>query len=469
MKKSIRTNLFILFAVFMTALIAVIILFNIFFLEKYYIFRSRQDFADCSKRIETILAGNLDVEKSLREIDHTEGFSITIANRDFTILNTSYPQEDESTRLPREITDLIDSGNGKTAVRPIYTVIRKTDSQPKLAYLTKSEDGQYIIIEKQMKGITESASVANQFYMMIGVIALMIGSFVMFRFSGRVTQPIIEMSRIADSISKLDFEKKVAVRSEDELGTLAESINTLSDRLKAGINDLKRDIEFQKTLSRNLSHELKTPIGVIKGYAEGLKYGLADSKEKEENYLEVMIGECDRMDELVKEILLLSRLSAKDFVLKDKTEFTAGSIFGAVSERFAHELESRQIEFLCDIKDSTVLYGNYDLIFHAVTNLFSNAVKYNNEQKYFELTAEETESESVICAFNTCAGIPEEERAKIFDEFYKIDPARNREEKGHGLGLSIVRSIAVLHGGAVSVENKNGGVEFKLTLPKKSN
>lgn len=467
MKKSIRTNLFILFTVLMTALIAVIILFNIFFLEKYYIFRSKQDFVDCTKQVETILAENRDVEKKLREIDHTEGFSITIANRDFTIQSTSYPQEDESTKLPKEITDLIGSDRNKTLDEPVYTVVRKPDSQPKLAYFTKSEAGQYIIIEKQMKGIIESASVANQLYMMIGAVALIAGSFIMFRFSGRVTQPIIEMSRIADSISKLDFKNKVSFQSKDELGILALSINTLSDRLKASIDDLKRDIEFQKTLSRNLSHELKTPIGVIKGYAEGMKYGLTDSKEKEENYLDVMIEECDRMDELVKEILLLSRLSAKDFVLKDKTEFTAGSIFSAIGERFAHEFDSGHIEFLCDAKDSTVLYGNYDLIFHAVTNLISNAIKYNDEKKYIELSAAETGSESVIYAFNTCAGIPEEEQSKIFDEFYKIDPARNREEKGHGLGLSIVRSIAALHGGNVSVENKKDGVEFKMTLPKK--
>lgn len=467
MKKSIRTNLFILFAVLMAALIAVIILFNVFFLEKYYIFRSKQDFADCSKQIETILAENRDVEKSLREIDHTEGFSITIANRDFTIQSTSYPQKDKSAKLPKEITDLIGSGSDKTLDKPVYTVVRKRDSQPKLTYLTKSETGQYMIIEKQMKGIIESASVANQFYMMIGLIALIAGSFVVFRFSGRVTQPIIEMSRIADRISKLDFEKKVSFQSKDELGTLALSVNILSDRLKASIDDLKKDIDFQKTLSRNLSHELKTPIGVIKGYAEGLKYGLADLKEKEEHYLDVMIGECDRMDELVKEILLLSRLSAKDFVLKDKAEFTAGSIFSAISERFAHEFDSGQIEFLCDVKDSTVLYGNYDLIFHAVTNLISNAIKYNDEKRFIELSAAETEAESVIYAFNTCMGIPEEEQSKIFDEFYKVDPARNREEKGHGLGLSIVRSIAALHGGKVSVENKKDGVEFKMTLPKK--
>jgi two-component system sensor histidine kinase VanS len=467
--KSIRTNLFILFAALMTALIAVIILFNVFFLEKYYIFRSRQDFADCEKQVETILAGNRDVMKYLREIDHAEGFSITIANPDFTTQAASYPQEEDSSKLPKEITDLIDSSREIKTDKAIYTVLKKENSQPKLMYLRKTEAGQYIIVEKQMKGISESVAVANQFYVMIGVIALLIGSFVMFRFADRVTQPVIEMSRIANSISKLDFEKKVSFQSEDELGTLAASINMLSDRLRASIDDLKKDIEFQKTLSRNLSHELKTPIGVIKGYAEGLKYGLADTEEKKENYLGVMIGECDRMDELVKEILLLSRLSAKDFVLKDKTEFTAGSIFSAINERFAYELEGEQIKFLCDIKNPAVIYGNYDLIFHAVTNLFSNAVKYNDDRRQIELSASETDSETVIRIFNTCAGIPEGELLKIFDEFYKIDPSRSREEKGHGLGLSIVRSVAVLHGGCVSARNKDDGVEFELIFPKKRN
>jgi signal transduction histidine kinase len=274
------------------------------------------------------------------------------------------------------------------------------------------------------------------------------------------------MSKIAEDISNLNFDRKIEVKTQDELGVLAGSINTVSDKLKVSIEGLKNDIEIQKTLSRNMFHELKTPIGVIKGYAEGLAFGVADSPEMREKYVGIIVNECDRMDSLVVEMLELSKLEAKDYSLQNVEEFELGELIDSVKERLEHTLAEQNISFLYEYNSEIRIRANYELLERAINNLISNAVKYNDENKYISLSASENKESIQISVFNTCKGIPQNEIGKIFDVFYKIDKARTRESGGHGLGLSIVKSIIELHQGSISVENKKGGVEFIINLPK---
>lgn len=240
----------------------------------------------------------------------------------------------------------------------------------------------------------------------------------------------------------------------------------MSDRLKVSIEGLKNDIEFQKTLSRNMFHELKTPIGVIKGYAEGLAFGVADNPEMREKYVGIIVNECDRMDSLIIEMLELSKLEAKDYSLEDIVEFEIGELIASVKKRYAHILSEGKIKFLSEYSGKIYIQGNYQLLERALNNLVANAIKYNDENKYIRLSAAENTESVQIVIYNTCKGIPQNEIGKIFDPFYKVDKARTRERGGYGLGLSIVKSIIQLHHGSISAENKKGGVEFIIKIPK---
>ena len=466
MKKSIRFNLFVIFAVMMVAFVVCGILLNVFMLEKYYILKNKAIFNSVSAEVVTALSNGDDVQRIIEEIDRSDGISVTIANRNMINEHTSFPQKKDNNHLPKEIEELIKGSNKNIKKSPAYSTIEKQDAlQPKLAYVIMTDGDQYVVLTKPMKGIRESVVMANQFYVMAGAVALLFGSLFMFRFSNKVTKPIIEMSEVAQDISELKFGRKLRVKSDDELSILARSINTLSDKLEASIEGLKSDIEFQKSLSRNMSHELKTPIGVIKGYAEGILFGVADNPEMLEKYLKTITGECDRMDELVKEMLILSRLSAKDYALSDVTEFDSKSVVGDILERFESHIKNGGINFVVDCCHNIKITANYDLLLRAISNLISNAFKYCDENKYVRLDISEGDQVE-IRVFNTCTGIPKNEQSKIFDEFYKIDKSRSREGGGHGLGLSIVKSIAFLHKGNIEVHNTKGGVEFILTLPK---
>jgi signal transduction histidine kinase len=167
-----------------------------------------------------------------------------------------------------------------------------------------------------MKGISESVAIANQFYIVAGLIIILLGGLFIIIFSKRITEPIVEMSNVAESIANLDFEKRVSSDSRDEIGSLGRSINRICEKLSASMNSLQQDVERRKQLVRNISHELKTPIGVIKGYAEGLKYGVVEDKDKTSKYCTIIATESDRMDRMVRELLNLSVLESGMFQIK---------------------------------------------------------------------------------------------------------------------------------------------------------
>jgi len=257
------------------------------------------------------------------------------------------------------------------------------------------------------------------------------------------------------------------VTSNDEIGLLAKSINNISDKLKVSIEALKGDIEFQKGLARNISHELKTPIGVIKGYAEGLLFGVADNKEMKDNYCRVIVDECDRMDSLVKELLDLSALESGNSTVKRDSIFDLSALIESVTKRLTPIFIEEGITCHTECDDGIELEGDFELLERALTNIVMNGVKYNNENRYIKLVARTVDDVVLISVYNTGEAIPHEELSKIWDVFYKVDKSRQRKFGGHGLGLSIVKSIILLHKGEVTAKNSIGGVEFILKLPLK--
>lgn len=462
MKNSIRYKMFIFFMTFIAIFMLLSVVLNITLLENYYVFKNRNLLSEQTKIIYDTMSNKGNIQKKIEAIDKMERLSVSIASSDYSIITTSFPKKNSDYRLPKEIEDLIENNNSDE----IYEVIRKGDEPKKLAYIMRTPEDKYIIITKQMKGIQESVEISNQFHIIAGLAVFIISSFFIMIFSNRFTKPIVEMSKIADDMSNLIFDKKVKVKNDDELGILGNSINILSDKLNISLNRLKNDIEFQKTLSRNMAHELKTPIGVIKGYSEGILYGVADNPEMKSKYINTIIDECDRMDNLVVEMLELSRLEARDYRLNNIDDFLVSSLMESIILRFRNKIKDENISLVYDTDCKLRLKANYELIDRAVSNLMSNAIKYNNEDKYIEICIEEDENYMKIAVYNTCEEIEDTEFENIFNPFYRLDKARTRLNGGYGLGLSIVKTIAELHYGSISVRNKEKGIEFILKLPK---
>lgn len=477
-KTSIRSNLLNLFFISLLVMVCVSMFLNTFFLEKYHVAISEKHFAESADEIKEILKPfnrqNFNelqfMQHALFEIDRLENMTIIVADRNYRPLVASYPLNGvEQAFLNQEIIFLIE--NHREQMRNdqyLYMYIKTNEfleNSESIIYIEYvPENAYYIILTRPLKIVQDNIYIANQFSLIAGFLSFFVGALVTMKFSKSFTQPIVEISQITQNMTQLDFTQKIEYTSNNELGLLAGSINLLSLKLELNIENLKNEIDFQKVLARNVSHELKTPIAVIKGYAEGLYYGIADTDEMREEYLNVVIKECNRMDALVKEMLTLSKLNAQNYIL-NQSIFSTKQLEAEINQLCFALLEKYEID-LSIIVEEFELEADFELLLQVMRNFISNAVKYGDRNK-IKIAVYQQDKNCVFSVFNTGEAIPEKELQKIFDTFYTLDTARNRDVEGHGLGLSIVKSIAHLHHGKVCAKNQENGVVFVLKIKQK--
>jgi len=466
--KTIKTKLFLIFSIFMVSFVLWGILLNALFLEHYYIYKNKSIFLETNKKITHMYINNRkDLDEFLKTTDRTEAINITITDNNLNIKYSSLPQKVDSLhqRLPSEIEQLIREKENTLKKSYVYTIVDRPDHpEREIVFLSQQDGKEIIILKKSMKGIRESVSIANQFYIFSGLMIILFGGIFIFIFSIKITGPVIEMSTVAESISNLDFERRVIFDSQDELGSLGRSINKISEKLSVSINTLKQDVEHRKQLVRNISHELKTPIGVIKGYAEGLKYGVVEDKEKIKKYCSVISEECDRMDKMVRELLNLSMMESGMFQLKI-SRFDICEVIQNITDKFEPVFIEKGIKPDLDYEKNIFVSADRELMERALNNYITNAINHAEGMKGIRVTVEMKGNGIRISVFNNGKHIPDNDLRNIWDVFYKVDKARSRQYGGHGLGLSIVRLIAELHGGTTWVENVNDGVMFFIELP----
>lgn len=370
----------------------------------------------------------------------------------------------------------------------IYKVYDERISSYNLELVGELSTGEKIYISSNFESIKESADIANKFLAYVGIGAVIVGVIVMLIVSKSFSKPILELAHIADRMSKLDFNVKYNVTTGDEIGQLGESINILSDKLKGTIGELKtanneltKDIEhkiqideMRKEFLSNVSHELKTPIALIQGYAEGLQENINDDVESRNYYCEVIIDEAGKMNSMVKKLLDLNHIEFGDNKM-DIQRFDITALINGILNSSAILLEQKDIQVDFDEKSLYVWADEY-MIEEVITNYLSNAINHvANVKKYIDnqVVGEEKKIRVYyrrnnklvrVCVSNTGAAIPKEELDKVWIKFYKIDKARTREYGGSGVGLSIVKAIMDSHNKLCGVENVHDGVMFWFEL-----
>lgn len=338
-----------------------------------------------------------------------------------------------------------------------------------------------VLIRTNLESIEESSDIANTFLAYVGIASIIIGSIAMFIISKKFTKPILDLSTIAKRMTDLDFDVKYTEKSKDEFGELGKSINTLSDKLKTTITELKHannelmtDIqrkieidEMRKEFLSNVSHELKTPLALIQGYAEGLKENIHEDEESRDFYCEVIIDEANKMNQMVKKLLSLNEIEFGN----NQVNFERFDIVALIrSVLNSTEILFKQKEVTLHFEQSEPVYVWADeyLIEQVVTNYISNALNHVKGQNIIEIKLIPRNSTVRVAVFNTGDNIPEEDLDKIWIKFYKVDKARTREYGGSGIGLSIVKAIMNSHNRECGVINRPIGVEFWFELDAKS-
>ncbi|WP_026888490.1 sensor histidine kinase [Clostridium beijerinckii] len=467
--KTIKTKLFYIFMVLMISLVLGGIILNSVFLESYYIYKNKGALVSVSQKIkDEYMEGEKDNYQYADTIQSVDNINTIIVDNNYDIkYNSIHPKSnDEEKRLSKEIKQTIIENEKRLSKKYVYYIDEKNnDQRTKLVFVSQIENGDFIILKKSFKSIHESVVIANQFYILAGLIVMLIGAIFIIIFSNKITKPIIEMSKIAENISNLKFDKVVDIDSKDEIGRLGNSINKISDKLNKSIDELKQDVERKKELVRNMSHELKTPIGIIKGYAEGLKFGVANDKETMDKYCYILVEECDRMDRLVKELLHYSMIEG-GMISLNVISFDVNEFLCKIVERFKPAIDEKNITFTLDCMKDCKIHADRDLLEKAVNNFITNAIDHVKGRRIINIIAKKEENKIKIGVFNTGDNIRKEEIDKLWDVCYKVDKSRSRKYGGHGIGLSLVRLIAHLHGGITTVKNMEEGVFFYLEIPE---
>ena len=342
--------------------------------------------------------------------------------------------------------------------------------------------GDSIMLRLAIQGIKDNVTVFNKFITYIGIAITLIGIVVAYIFSSYFTKPIMQLSELAKKMAAMDFDARYEGNDKGEIGILGESMNYMSSRLEQNIAQLKSaNLELQRDIDKkvkidqmrteflsNVSHELKTPIALIQGYAEGLKEGITDDPESMDFYCSVIMDEANKMNMMVKKLLTLNQIEFGDEELVME-RFDIIELVSSVVN--ANELRAGQkgIKIIFNQADEHIdVWSDEYKIEEVITNYISNAINHCDFEKRIEVNVKKNGDNIRVSVFNTGKNIPEEDIDNIWGKFYKVDKARTREYGGNGIGLSIVKAIMDSYGKEYGVRNLDNGVEFWFDLDAKS-
>lgn len=483
-RSSLRRNLILLSLGVLALYYLLVSLFSILFMEPYYLHKVERTLVSAYTTMDQAGALDLDTVSALEE----SNLSIIVADRDTLeiLYNSQMPDQFMADMEQRILPYIRDNAIASELGYNINTdeLMRVTNSGARNIGVRRVTLGgvtdQFVLdISTSYASIAQATGISIQFSLIVGLMVMVLAVLAYSRMSSSVLRPVSQITSVANQIAHLDFSQKCDVDMGGELGVMAESVNTMSDtmqtyiaqlqaaneQLKADIEQKKEQEEARKNLVSNLSHDLKTPIGLIAGYADGLRQGMAKTGDEVREYCDVICDESDRMMTMIQKMMELFRLESGTVQL-ELEEFDLADLLNYETEIFAMEIERSGIDFTADYGECLYVTTDYFSAEQVLTNYMQNAISHMNAGKALRLSVTEFENAYRVTVFNSSAPIPEEELPRLWDSFYRLDKSRKRSRRESGLGLSIVKSNMELLGGGYGVENCPGGVRFWAEFPK---
>lgn len=485
--KSVRFRLFFTMCFVITIIVLCLVIINSVVLESFYLYSKTNTVKELYTRINNYYNSNttnIEIEEELKRIAYNNNFDIFIETNTNTIIFSTDKD------LFSAMDMLSQANNFENSSKPVYSndkiEIRKVnDSRNNISYILLSgnlDNGYYLYISIPAVPIEESVQISNQALIIIGAIILIISAIIASYISKKFTSPIVQLNDITDKMARLDFSQKYrSVETDDEINELGKNINIMSDKLertikqlRANNSELEKDIEekskideMRKQFISDVSHELKTPIALIQGYAEGLIENVNTDEESKKFYAEVILDESNKMDKLVKQLLELMKLEYGKRKFNNKF-FNIAELINEVIRKSKVMLEEKNISVKVLSDDDVQVFADDFYIEQVVTNYITNAIKHAKEvdrKKEIVVKTEKKDNEKVrISVFNTGDNIQEEHINKIWGRFYKEDSSRNRADGGTGIGLALVKAIMTNYKNDYGVINLKNGVEFYFEL-----
>ena len=484
MKYSMKRQFAFLFITLITGTILLCLILNSTLLGTYYLNKKENALVSAYYSINAASnAGDITSEEydiELRKICEKYNIQVLVADGKSEALK--YSMNDPQIVLKRLLDNIfrgVDE-SGLLLSTDTYKMQLVQDDRTQTEYIEMwglLDNGYLFMLRSALEGIRESVSLSNQFLTYAGGAAILVSIFLVIWLSNRVTKPILELADISERMKHLDFEAKYTGKDKTEIAILGNNINELSEALEETISELKtannellKDIERKDKVDErrreflsNVSHELKTPIALIQGYAEGLKEEINDDAESREFYCDVIMDEAAKMNSMVKNLLTLNQLEAgNDVVNMERFDVTA-----LIKNYIASsEILLRQKEISIRMEDYGPIYvwGDEFRVEEVFMNYFTNAINYAQKEKVIDVKVTRTKERVRISVFNTGEPIPQESVPHLWEKFYKVDKARTREYGGSGVGLSIVKAIMESMNQEYGVINYDNGVQFWFEL-----
>lgn len=457
------------------------------FLEKYYVINQQNTllngFATIDMASESGELYSSEFDVVFDNLCANGNVTVMIISSDRTILRSSV---NNTQKMLIEFMDIIfGERQNETSIllqNENYVIQRQKDNRLDSEYLVlygTLSNGNLILMRSALESIRESVKISNRFLGAVGVFSVIVSAVVIVFVSRGITMPLLELTNISKRMTELDFEAKYQARTKrkDEIDELGEHMNELSKALEQTISELKSannqlqiDIdkktkidEMRKEFLSNVSHELKTPLALIQGYAEGLKECINEDAQSREFYCEVIMDEADKMNRMVKKLLTLNQLEfGNEVVAMERFDLT--ELIQGVVNASAILLNQNEITLTFSENKPIFVWADEFKVEEVVTNYLSNAIHHAEGEKKIDIFYRQMEERVRVSVFNTGKPIPQEDIENIWIKFYKVDKARTREYGGSGIGLSIVKAIMESFHQQCGVINYENGVEFWFEL-----
>ena len=507
-KTSIRTKITLGMAMLIVGVVVMSAIISMSFIKRYYYNSMEQMLVDTYDSCNQLFGEeeNVNPRRLTNDVVNDSGAMIFIFDSENMKVYTTVNEEAAVYNNLSFMADYFRNNNGikaddhkiqrktieKTDKYDIQITIDKNTSSSYYDVVGFLDNGFVIIIRKPVSSVDSIILTSIKFFISVFLLVALVGFIIVYFISNIFAKPINKMSEVSRRMAQLDLDVKVNYPYKDEIGDLADSMNEMSFKLKNTLTELQQaneklqtDIdekvqidEMRKEFLSHVSHELKTPIALIQGYAEGLKDNVIDDEESKEFYCDVILDEAQKMNKLVKQLLNLNelefgmeKLQPVVFDIAALIKNVVGSSSILVQQNNAQLIVDSSLEDVCNV------YADEFMIEQVFSNYFTNALHYCNEGGKVKIWLVKTSYDKPtfledgvitgnvrIFVYDEGPNIPTDELDKVFIKFYKVDKARTREYGGSGIGLSIVAASMAAHNKNFGVYNVEDGVVFYFDL-----
>ncbi len=485
MKHSITRQLIAAFVGLVLLILGANVLINNVFLERYYTYSLEKALIRVYKMVDShVTEDGADKEyfqNTISEECNSSNMSLVVVDDTFNLIaltsNSNY-----SLMMARLNGYVIEVEQPENVLKKTdtYVIQKKLEPMLDMDFLEmwgNISSGGYFMIRIPVSSIKASAWISNRFMLYLSGAAIVLCVLLAIALSRRIARPIKELTRLSSRMAELDFDARYTSGGDDEIGQLGEHFNRMSETLektisalKSANNQLQLDIDRKDRIDQmrreflsNVSHELKTPIALIQGYAEGLAECVNDDEESRTFYCDVIMDEAGKMSTMVQKLLTLNQLEFGNDQL-EMNRFDVAALIAGKMQSIGILAQQKEATITYEGRDCVWVWGDEFKVEEVLTNYLSNALNHVDGRREILIREIPEETTVRISVFNTGDPIPEEDISHLWEKFYKVDKARTREYGGSGVGLSIVKAIMDSMHQGYGVINHSDGVEFWFEL-----